>query len=74
MNIFIIVLGIILIVTSGILTGYFYKKNDPVKYKMGIDPVPGSGQVPLWVSHINITGWIILIVGIIFTIINYFLN
>lgn len=67
----ILFLAVLLLIIGGpVLTGYYFKKNDPVNYYAGNQPEPNGLIIPKWVSLIVLSGWGLFILGIILLIIN----
>lgn len=65
MGIYFIIIGIIGVIGSGILTNVMYKKHNPLAQSARVEPVPGSGDIPKWVSFIYLIFFSLGIIGLI---------
>ena len=61
---YLIIIGVVGFISSGILTQYFNKKNNPF-FDIVKEPVAGDNSIPKWVSMLNLISLAIIVVGII---------
>ena len=64
--------GVGAILVSGLLTGSYARRNAPWIAHLdagdradALNEMAGTGVVPKWVSHINLMGWGLLVIGLI---------
>ncbi len=70
-GIILIILGVVLILVSGRLTGHYFKQRLPLdalssheKADM-MEASAGKGVIPTWVSGMNLLGWVVAVIGVV---------
>lgn len=59
------IIGLVLFLAGGPLSAAAYKRNNPAAAELGLPPVPGSGDVPVWISGVYLLGIVLFVVGVI---------